>query len=88
MVHTLSFSPASFFTKNYTFIPARKNSGLHNKLILNLEGGGPQVWVVNGMILEEGLCLLVAHRRVNDDVFTLLPVHGGGNTMLVTNLES
>ena len=58
-----------------------------NNVILNLEGGCPQVWQVNGVLREEGFGLIVADRRVDDDILTLLPVDGGGNAVLVTDLE-
>jgi hypothetical protein len=37
---------------------------------------------------EEGFGLLVIYAGVNDHVFTLLPVDGGGNSVLVTSLKS
>ena len=36
---------------------------------------------------EQGLRLVVSDGGVNNDIITLLPVHGGGNTMLVAKLE-
>ena len=43
---------------------------------------------MNGVLREEGLCLIVFDGRVNDDISTLLPVDWGGDAVLVTNLES
>ena len=43
---------------------------------------------MDGVLREEGLGLLVADRGVDDDVVTLPPVDGRGDTVLVTNLES
>jgi hypothetical protein len=43
---------------------------------------------VNGVLGEEGLGLLGTDRRVNDNVLTLLPVDGGGDAVLVTDLKS
>lgn len=40
------------------------------------------------MLREESLCLLIVYARVNDDIFTLFPVNGGSNTVLVADLES
>ena len=59
-----------------------------NKIILHLEGGRPQVWQVNGVFREERLGLLVGDRGVDDDIVALLPVDGGGDAVLVTELKS
>ena len=40
------------------------------------------------MVGEEGRSLLFGNRGVNDDIVTLLPVDGGGDTVLITELES
>ena len=58
-----------------------------NKIILDLERGRPQVWQVSGVLREEDLGLVVGDRRMDDDVVTLLPVDGGGDAVLVTDLE-
>lgn len=59
-----------------------------NKIILNLEGGGPQVWEVNGVLGEEGLGLIGGDRGVDNNIVALLPVDGGGDTVLITDLKS
>lgn len=41
-----------------------------------------------GELREQGLRLVVRDGGVNNDIIALLPVHGGGNTMLVASLES
>ena len=43
---------------------------------------------MNSVLGEEGLGLLGADRGVDDDIVTLPPVDGGGDTVLVTNLKS
>lgn len=43
--------------------------------------------LVHGVLREEGLGFLGADGRVNDDIVALPPVDGGGDTVLVTNLE-
>jgi hypothetical protein len=59
-----------------------------NKVILDLEGGRPQVRQVNGVLGEEGFGLVVADGGVDDDIVALLPVDGGGDAVPVTGLES
>ena len=40
------------------------------------------------MFREEGLGLLVGDRGVDDDIVTLLPVDGGRDLVLITDLKS
>ena len=40
------------------------------------------------MLGEEVLGLVIADRGVDDDILTLLPVDGGRDAVLVTNLKS
>ena len=44
--------------------------------------------LVDGEVGEQRLGLLVRDRRVDDDIVALLPVHGGGDTVLVADLQS
>ena len=44
-------------------------------------------YLVDGEVGEQRLRLLVRHRGVDNDIVALLPVHGGGYTVLVTDLE-
>ena len=37
---------------------------------------------------EQGLRLIVADGRVNDDILAFLPVDGGSDLVLITELES
>lgn len=43
---------------------------------------------MNGVPREEGLGLLVADGGVDNDIVALLPVHWGGDAVLVTELKS
>ena len=43
---------------------------------------------MDGVIREEGSSLCVGDGGVDDDIFTLLPVDGGGDAVLVTELKS
>ena len=43
---------------------------------------------MDGEVGEQRLGLLVRDRRVDDDIVALLPVHGGGDKVLVADLES
>jgi len=55
--------------------------------LVDLEGSRPQVGLVDSVFWEKCLRLIVADRRMDNHVFTLLPVDGRGHTVLVTNLE-
>ena len=59
-----------------------------NRIILNLEGGRPQVRQVNCVFREEGLGLLVVDGGVDDDIIPLLPVDWGGDAVPITDLKS
>ena len=43
---------------------------------------------MHGILREESFCLFVGHARVDDNIFSLLPVNGGSDAMLVASLES
>ena len=36
---------------------------------------------------EQGPCFFVGHRRMDDDIFTLFPVHWRGDTIFIADLE-
>jgi hypothetical protein len=38
-------------------------------------------------VREQGLCFIVSHRRMDDDIVTLLPVHRRGDPVFITDLE-
>ena len=43
---------------------------------------------MNGVVREEGRSLLVGDGGVDDNIVALLPVDGGGDAVLVTELKS
>lgn len=43
--------------------------------------------LVEGDLREQFLGLFVVNSRVNDDIFSLLPVDGSGNFVLITELQ-
>ena len=45
-------------------------------------------YLVDSVLGEESLGLLGGNTGVDDNVVTLLPVDGGGNAVLVTDLQS
>ena len=42
---------------------------------------------MNGVFREEDLSLVVADRRMDDHILALVPVDGGGDAVLVTDLK-
>ena len=59
-----------------------------NKVILNVEGSGPQVWQVECNVRVLAFCQVVVDGGVDDDILTLLPVNGGSDGILVAGLKS
>ena len=41
-----------------------------------------------GILREQSLRLIISYARMDDNIFTLLPVNGSSDTVLVASLES
>jgi hypothetical protein len=62
--------------------------GYKDHQLINFQNNYPRTHEMLAKLREQSLCLVVGHARVDDNIFTLLPVNGGSDAMFVASLES